>query len=405
MIMRRFHVLPVLLTVACLASPLSASLPDYNSVKEDAKNQGKYMLVIWTGSDWSPTSPDVVKAAETLSTTTPEGFLWCIHDEKDDVTEEEARLPRPPGHVFNIPAIEVVSPDGKLVFLQEGIKADKLPDLLKKSVKAMNQMEKAQELWKQADQAKGPAAAELLGKGLSLLPANAIAERKDIQKRIKEADPEDTKGMSQYGFDYLAFFEGLQRNLKESEKNGKKDYKAQHDAVAKELAKPGLPKLMQQQLLGADFMLYKDAGEKAEALKVLKAIEKIDPKSLMGQGAKNYYAFLTEPVILKEPTIHELTLRPDFTPTRLKLGKMYQGPGTYKITFEKAYNGGCNIRNPRFVKGNKVLAELPSDQRDKNGTEWELNIDSKDAPDLLFDCQGSGWFDQIFYHILVTKKS
>ena len=39
---------------------------------------------------------------------------------------------------------------------------------------------------------------------------------------------------------------------------------------------------------------------------------------------------------------------------------MLDGPGNYKITF-KMNNGGCNIRNPRFMKGNRVVSELPKD--------------------------------------------
>lgn len=81
----------------------------------------------------------------------------------------------------------------------------------------------------------------------------------------------------------------------------------------------------------------------------------------MGTGAQNYYRFLTEPVTLKEPRFTGYDLRPEFTPTRVNIGSMLNGPGNYKITF-KMNSGGCNIRNPRFMRGSRVVSELPKDQ-------------------------------------------
>lgn len=86
----------------------------------------------------------------------------------------------------------------------------------------------------------------------------------------------------------------------------------------------------------------------------------------MGIGAQNYYRYLTEPVTLKSPHFTGYDLRPELTPTRVNVSSMLDGPGNYKITF-KMNSGGCNIRNPRFMKGNRVVSELPKDRQDKTG--------------------------------------
>ena len=86
----------------------------------------------------------------------------------------------------------------------------------------------------------------------------------------------------------------------------------------------------------------------------------------MGVGAQSYYRYLTEPVTLKEPRITGYYLRPEMTPTRVNIADMLNGPGNYKITF-KMNSGGCSIRNPRFMRGTRVVSELPRDQQDKNG--------------------------------------
>ena len=66
-------------------------------------------------------------------------------------------------------------------------------------------------------------------------------------------------------------------------------------------------------------------------------------------------------------------------------------------------NGGCNIRNPRFMKGNRVVSERPKDRQDKNGREFTLRLSGSEKPDLVFDCQGHGWFDNIQEHLLTEN--
>lgn len=244
----------------------------------------------------------------------------------------------------------------------------------------------------------------LYGEGLQQLPPYAASARKDILEKIKKADPEDTRGMHfKYTFKHLPYIEKVQRMVEDSGKNGgQKDYKAAHAYVDKQLKIPGLTPLQKQQVMAARFWLYRSEGKKDQALKTLADIAKISPKTLMGTGAQNYYRFLTEPVTLKEPRFTGYDLRPEFTPTRVNIGSMLNGPGNYKITF-KMNSGGCNIRNPRFMRGSRVVSELPKDQQDKNGREFTLRLSGSEKPDLVFDCQGQGWFDADC-DIIVTKE-
>lgn len=145
---------------------------------------------------------------------------------------------------------------------------------------------------------------------------------------------------------------------------GRKDYKAAHAYVDKQLKIPGMTPLQKQQVMAARFWLYRNEGKKDLALKTLKDIARISPKTLMGVGAQSYYRYLTEPVTLKEPRITGYYLRPEMTPTRVNIADMLNGPGNYKITF-KMNSGGCSIRNPRFMRGTRVVSELPRDQQDK----------------------------------------
>jgi len=118
------HINPVsgLLAAALfLSAPVQAALPAYSAVKDEAKTVNKYMIVVWAGTDWSPKSREITRAVEHLAKNTPEPVLWCIQDEREEMTEEEQKLPKPPGEIWNIPALQVVSPTGNMVFLSEGV--------------------------------------------------------------------------------------------------------------------------------------------------------------------------------------------------------------------------------------------------------------------------------------------
>ena len=112
--LHHFNPVSGLLAVALfLSAPVQAALPAYSAVKDEAKTVNKYMIVVWAGTDWSPKSREITRAVEHLAKNSPEPVLWCIQDEREEMTEEEQKLPKPPGEIWNIPAIQVVSPCGK----------------------------------------------------------------------------------------------------------------------------------------------------------------------------------------------------------------------------------------------------------------------------------------------------
>lgn len=403
-----YHIinLPALLVAtAFCAVPLQAALPAYHSVKNEAQTVNKYLIVVWAGTDWSAKSREVTRAVESISQSSTLPALWCIQDEREDMPENEQKQPKPPGEIWNIPAIQVVSPTGQMVFLSEGVSKETLPGILKQAQDAIQGQEKANELWKKGDASSGPAAALLFGEGLQQLPPYAASSRKDILDKISKADPGDTKGMFfKYSFKHLPYIEGLQKMIENSEKEtGSKDFKAAHAYVDKQLKIPGMSPLQKQQVMAGRFWLYRTEGKNDLAMKTLTDIARISPKTLLGQGAQNYYRYLKDPVTLKEPRITGYDLRPEMTPTRVNIANMLKGPGNYKITF-KMNDGGCNIRNPRFMKDSRVVSELPADGQNKNGTEFTLRLSSTEKPDLVFDCQGHGWFS-VNCDIIVTKEN
>lgn len=96
--------LPRLLAAAViLAAPLQAALPAYHAVKDEAKTVNKYMIVVWAGTDWSPKSRESRAPRNTFPKAPREPVSLCVQDEREEMTEEEKKLPKPPGAVWNIP--------------------------------------------------------------------------------------------------------------------------------------------------------------------------------------------------------------------------------------------------------------------------------------------------------------
>lgn len=182
------HINPVsgLLAAALfLSAPVQAALPAYSAVKDEAKTVNKYMIVVWAGTDWSPKSREITRAVEHLAKNSPEPVLWCIQDEREEMTEEEQKLPKPPGEIWNIPAIQVVSPTGNMVFLSEGVSRETLPAVMKQAMEAVKQQNKANALWEKAAASSGTAAALLYGEGLQQLPPYAASARKIFWKKSR----------------------------------------------------------------------------------------------------------------------------------------------------------------------------------------------------------------------------
>ena len=157
--LHHIHTVSGLLAAALLLSaPVQAALPAYSAVKDEAKTVNKYMIVVWAGTDWSPKSREITRAVEHLAKNSPEPVLWCIQDEREEMTEEEQKLPKPPGEIWNIPAIQVVSPTGNMVFLSEGVSRETLPAVMKQAMEAVKQQNKANALWEKAAASSGTAA-------------------------------------------------------------------------------------------------------------------------------------------------------------------------------------------------------------------------------------------------------
>lgn len=393
---------PVMLFCLTPLASLAALTPYTDAVKK-AETDKKYMVVIWNGSDWSPQANETAKEFETFSTSQTLPVIWCEWDERENVTDEEKESDffnksKPPANVWNIPALLVVSPDNKLVYKVEGVRPAQFKTIAAQLPAIIENQEKADAFWKKADEAKGEDAARLYDKGLSLLPRNVANERRDILDKAKKADPEDVTGTRlKADFHHIQIVEKVNKMAHED-----KDIKGAEKFINDKLKIKGLSKDQTQKIMAARFALAKQQNDKTGMLKQLEAITRVDPKSEMGRGAIYYYNYLTKPVIMKGNKITGKEMRPDFMPMVMNASPYVKTAGKYKIEC-KFLTGGCDLRNPRFMSGNRVIANTPADIKDKNAREFIIDVPS--APSrlqLVLDVKGHGWFSAEG-EIIITK--
>ncbi len=397
----RYLAAPALLAAALLFQS-SAALPLYTEAVPKAAETKRYMIVIWNGSDWSAQGREVARGVETLSKAQNVPAIWCEWDEREKITKEEKESNffnknKPPAVVWNIPAIVVLTPDNKLVYKIEGVKPAQLKAILERIPAMIEKQNKAEQFWKQAEAAQGEQAAMLYGQGLALLPDYAAKDRKDILDKVKKADPDDKAGvLFRTNFHHQPYMEQVNKMADE------KKYDEAEKLVTDKLAVKGLTKQQIQQLMAARFSLAKRKDDQPEMLKQLEAIAKIDPKSELGRGAANYYAYLTKPVMMKGNKFGEAEMRPYFLPIVMDASPYVKSPGKYKIEC-RFKRGNCDFRNPRFMSGSRVIADTPADIKDKNSREFTIDIPSSPGKlQLVLDIRGHGWFDAMG-EIIITK--
>lgn len=204
------HINPVsgLLAAALfLSAPVQAALPAYSAVKDEAKTVNKYMIVVWAGTDWSPKSREITRAVEHLAKNSPEPVLWCIQDEREEMTEEEQKLPKPRGN------LEHPRHSGGLPHRKHGIPVGRrLQGNIASRHEAGNGSRKT------AKQGQCPVGKSRRfirnGRGPSLRRrASATSSlcglcQKGYSGKIKKADPEDIKGVHfKYTFRHLPYIE------------------------------------------------------------------------------------------------------------------------------------------------------------------------------------------------------
>lgn len=384
-------------------SPLSfAELAPFHEILDQAKSENKPIVVVWNGSDWSRTARDVTKQVDAESRRSKLPVIWAVEDDKDSMTEEEQALrkdKRPSLMAWNIPAIQVITPNNEIIASFENLAPADAPKILSSIPKILDAEKNAQAIWKQAEGKSGKEAVAIYDKGLSLLPPVARANRKSILEKIKKADPEDKEGFAfKNNFNHLPFIEKIGSLCKD------KKWDEAQQFLKEKMAIKGMAPNERQKVMAGAYFIAREKNDKEQALQALLNIVKLAPDTEMGRGAKNYYDYLTKPVILKGRKITSWDMRPDFLPMIAEVGDVIKGQGTYKIEF-KFTSGGASIRNPRFMSGAKVLAELPEGQKNDERRDFTLTLSNSPGSkvQLVVESRGHGWFDADG-EIIITKQ-
>jgi len=272
---------------------------DFPAALEKAKSSGKDIAVLFHGSDWCLAGTKVADywKSDAFPRAAGNDLLIVDIDRKENPgSAEEALAKRNEACQIkprSLPAIALFDREGRLVALREGTpELDAMGKPEQAIQRAVDVRKKRDELWKRADGASGPQKAGLLASGLDLLGFGAGP--KDVYQPVIEemrtADPEDRSGA-------LGRFTFPGRKLLESAVAGGKEGKfSETDAeIAGWLKKQQLSKAQRQEALAARFALYQHWPEKkGELAGLLKEIERLDPKSEMGEAANSYLAILAK---------------------------------------------------------------------------------------------------------------
>lgn len=396
--------------VTLFASVSSASLLPYSQAVELAKKENKKIVVIWNGSDWSPNAVESTKVFDEKAQALDNEVIFAVYDDKNGMTEAELKAPKPPGDMFKIPAIQIISPDNSIVyFSHQKLTPEKVVKVMEKMPLYLDDLEEAEALWKKADAVSGAAAAKLYGEGLDFLQYDAAQGQKAIIEKMQKADPADSDG---YILKYTFGHEGFMNQLAKIARGGadEKDFKGSLDwslsdaYIDKCLTYKHLPIELRQKILAAKFSTQRQRDNMPAALATLKEIVALDPKSQLGIGAANYYDFYTKPVYLKELKYTGQDMRPRFSPWIMDVSKIITEPGTYEI---ERKGGGVDTRNMQLFSGKAIIVDVPEDQKDKNTSQFTIELPANTSMhqlELHVEAIGHGWYDGSGEFVITKKK-
>ncbi len=392
--------LPLFCVAAAVCSIHAAEILPYKEALEKARTEKKALVVLSDGSDWLPCSAPLNKAYKAAAdkAASPD-VIWAVHDEKNVQTEESRKAEKPPVKVWSYPALQILDPEGRPLYFKQSIKPSDVAGLSQTISRMQELQKKRDEFWQKAAGQKGPAAAESLFKGLSLMDESLARHEKYKPQRelIKKEDPSDSKGYYlRYTYHYLSFMEkDINKAIEE------KKYADAYKAVDEKLRLPALSQYQKQQILSAKFRIAKEEGKLQNGLNYLKQVVALGPDTEYGKGARNLIDYYTRPVKLEGLFWTGDDNRPVWLPMVVDVSSAVKGGGTFEIEF-KHKGGHTKFRNPAFKSSSgKVLASL-SDM--KEGRNFTLTLPSGGARVLLeVESQGTGWFDGRG-DIVITKK-
>lgn len=372
----------------------------YSEAVEKAKKEGADIVVLSTGSDWLPNADAVGKAFKILEDKVGNlqgKLIWAIYDDKENVSKEaqEKKEIMPSVKVWNYPAIQVLDSASRPLFFEEGVTASRITGVGNDVEKAITARKNRDFFWVDAEKTTGPAAVELIAKGLGCMPENMARSYKNEIEKMNKEDPTDAKGYHlKYTYWFLSHVEKDVNDLID---------KQQHDAalalVDEKLKKPMLTVSQRQSILAGKFRILKSMGDLKNALLVLKQMIALDPKSDFSFGAKNLITYYTQPVKCTGLSWTNSDNRPEWTPMIFDLGSTLKSSGTYELEF-KHKGGHTKFRNPVLKSCNNIVVGISDN---KEGNTFILQVPRGGRLRLEVEGQGTGWFDGRG-DVIVTKK-
>ena len=307
------------------------------------------------------------------------------------------RVPTPD----SIPGINVYTKEGRvLASLSIPFKERKKPAVLAKRIAELKKAHARQsKLMAQAEQASGPEKARLLGEAAFV---HGVSRPDNVQKMIKQADPEDKSGMDKV----------ISLNLPHYAIGtaGTKDWKKSL-AEVKELQKnPNFSKEQQQQLCCIAIGLLRRHGGmeyRKELKETIARLREIDPDSLLGKSA----------IDAERMWVRELNLVDGWSPDVIPAEKTpveVSGPlpikeaGTYQVSFN--YQRGSHAARFMAVElydGKTKVAEdrhAGSSGHKHNNNVYTLNVSKTVKKPRLYVTFDMETNRDSYGRITVTKK-
>lgn len=373
----------------------------YEKAVATAKEKGVDVILLADAESNTPDSSAVRRAFNSPALRKPFGdnVVWCLYEYPESTSKTFKKPDKgqaPEVSPWNLPAIMVIDPEGRVFALAEGLRSKNAAATLKKIPSLLDARKKRDALWKKASSAKDAERANLLGAGLDVMPASRAYSRKDIIDEMRKADPQDTTGyIFKYTLDGNQFHQHSVDALIKAKKTGEL-----FALVEKQLKNPHLTIQQKQLLLTGRYQAMIQEKRYPEALDVLRSIIKLSPTSDLAIGAKEFINYYTKPVILTKRQWHTKHNRPVWLPMVVDVSDIVKTPGTYEIEF-KMKTGNTRFSKTELAVGNQVIA---SDDNPKEQRKLRLNVSEtpKGRVVLRANSLGTGWFDGTG-DILITK--
>lgn len=390
--MRFSHATAALFGVVSVASVTAATplFHDYPAALEAAKASGKDILVLVDGPGWAPDSAEVRKVFTSAGARSRFGdrVVWSLIEQHDtgEAPEKKGKPVEPEVNPWNLPALLVIDPAGRVGAVAEGIRAKTAATILSRVPSLLEARRKRDDLWTRARAASGAARAQLFGAGLDLMPIDRAMERKDIAAEIRKADPKDTTGYGlKYTFDGNAFHEKEVNALIRDKK-----YDELKKVMDGYLANSRLLPRQRQVILAGYFQMYRAREDLKGALETLRRIASIDSRGDMGVGAQRYRRYLVDPVVIEGLSWAPYDNRPEWLPMVFDVSDLVKTAGEYEVEF--AHRAG----HTRFGKVALLSggSEIGSDENKGEKRKVRVKVTApRGKVELRVLSRGTGWFD------------